>query len=48
MKTKLVAILAVIGIGWAMPLEAYDPVQVQQLLKTKQCAGCDLTNANLG
>ncbi|MFM7888376.1 MAG: pentapeptide repeat-containing protein, partial [Pseudanabaena sp.] len=48
MKTKFIAILVLLcGIWWVTPVEAYEPVQLQQLLKTRQCGGCDLTNANL-
>ena len=33
--------------AFASPAMAYDEVQLQRLLNTKECAGCDLTSANL-
>lgn len=33
--------------GWIMPAQADNPAHTQQLLSTKRCAGCDLSDSGL-
>ncbi|MBL8903121.1 MAG: pentapeptide repeat-containing protein, partial [Rhizobiales bacterium] len=42
------AIVALTTVGMAAPALAGDAGQLQQLLSTRKCPGCDLSNANLG
>ena len=43
---QAISAIAVIGACASMAM-AHDEMQLQQLLNTKECAGCDLTNADL-
>ncbi|MEB3828783.1 pentapeptide repeat-containing protein [Phormidium sp. CCY1219] len=48
MKLKLLAPAAVLTtFCFAMPTSAENVQQIQQLLSTKECGGCDLSNAGL-
>ncbi len=44
---KSTAVAGLIAIGLALPAGAEDLMQVQQLLSTKKCPGCDLSGAGL-
>lgn len=48
MKLPILASLTLLPtLLWAMPLQASDPADLQQLLETRACAGCDLQDADL-
>jgi uncharacterized protein YjbI with pentapeptide repeats len=47
MNSKLFPLTMMLSASLAMPAIAENPAHIQQLLSTKQCAGCDLTGAGL-
>jgi len=46
MKLEILAATALVS-TYAAPVKAENP-HVRRLLETRECAGCDLTKANLG